>query len=128
MLETTYTLRLGQLLKITLDLKKYMWLKLKQKKSNIATKVTSEPSVATMIKTHCAIDIVVIEINNEMVVIQVQVGKNIVEDVMLDGGTSVNIITNNLKTKLSLPKPRPTPYHLKMANQNMTRPLGIIKI
>jgi hypothetical protein len=25
MLETTYTLRLGQLLKITLDLKKYMW-------------------------------------------------------------------------------------------------------
>ncbi len=29
MLETTYTLRLGQLLKITLDLKKYMWQKLK---------------------------------------------------------------------------------------------------
>ncbi len=31
MLETTYTLRLGQLLKITLDLKKYMWQKLSQK-------------------------------------------------------------------------------------------------
>ncbi len=38
MLETIYTFRLGQLLKITLDLKKYMWQKLKLKKPNIATK------------------------------------------------------------------------------------------
>jgi hypothetical protein len=61
-----------------------------------------------------------------VVVIQVQVGKNIVEDVLIDGGTIVNIITWNLWTKLGLPKPRPTPYHLKMANQSMTRPLEII--
>jgi hypothetical protein len=33
-----------------------------------------------------------------MAIIQVQVGKNIVEDVLLDGGSSVNIITNNFKT------------------------------
>ncbi len=32
MLETTYTLRLNQLLKITPDFKKYMWQKLKLKK------------------------------------------------------------------------------------------------
>jgi hypothetical protein len=51
-----------------------------------------------------------------MAVIQVQVGKNIVEDVLIDGGTSVNIITKNLKTKLGLPKPRPFPYHLRMAD------------
>jgi len=38
----------------------------------------------------------------------------------------VNIITKNLKTKLSLPKPRLAPYHLRMIDQNMTRPLGII--
>jgi hypothetical protein len=46
---------------------------------------------------------------------------------LLDGGTNVNIITENLKTKLSLPKQRPAPYHLRMANQNMTKPLRIIK-
>jgi hypothetical protein len=34
MLETAYTLKLSQLLKITLDLKKYMWQKLKPKKPN----------------------------------------------------------------------------------------------
>jgi len=33
----------------------------------------------------------------------------------------------NLITKLGLPKLRPAPYHLKMAYQNMTRPLGIIR-
>jgi hypothetical protein len=44
-----------------------------------------------------------------MVVFQVQVGKNIVEDVLLDGGASVNIITKNLKTKLGLPKTSSTP-------------------
>ncbi len=54
-------------------------------------------------------------------------GKNIVEDVLIDGGTSVNIITKNLRTKLSSPKPRPAPYHLRMADHNMTTPLGIIK-
>jgi hypothetical protein len=46
---------------------------------------------------------------------------------MLDGGTSVNIITKNLKTKLGLPKPRLAPCHLRMTYHNMTKPLGIIK-
>jgi hypothetical protein len=57
-----------------------------------------------------------------MIVIQVQVGKNIVEDVLLNGGASVNIIIENLRTKLGLPKLRLAPYHLRMANQNMTKP------
>ncbi len=54
-------------------------------------------------------------------------GKNIIEDVLIDGGASVNTIIENLKTKLGLLKPKPTPYHLKMINQNMTRPLIIIR-
>jgi hypothetical protein len=46
---------------------------------------------------------------------------------LLDGKANVNIIIENLKTKLSLPKAKPAPHHLKMANQNITRPLRIIK-
>ncbi len=61
-----------------------------------------------------------------MAIIQVQVGKNIFEDVLIDGRISVNIITENLRTKLGLPKPKLAPYHLIMANQSMTRPLGTI--
>jgi hypothetical protein len=89
--------------------------------------VISKPSVAIVVETHSKLDIPAIKVDNHMVVIQVQVEKDIVGDVYLDVKTSVNIITKNLITKLGLPKPRPIPYHLKMANQNMTRPLGIIK-
>jgi hypothetical protein len=64
MLETTYTLRLGQLLKITPDLKKYMWQKLKPEIPNIATKVISEPSVATMLETCSKFNTTIIEVNN----------------------------------------------------------------
>jgi hypothetical protein len=62
-----------------------------------------------------------------MAIIQIQVGKNIIVDVLIDGGANVNVITKNLITKLGLPKPRPTPYHLRMVDQSMTKPLGIIK-
>jgi hypothetical protein len=71
MMETTYTLRLGQLLKIAPDLKKYMWQKLKPKKPNIIIKVISEPSVTTVIETHSEINIIVIEVNNQMAIIQI---------------------------------------------------------
>jgi hypothetical protein len=60
-------------------------------------------------------------------IFKVQVGKNIVEDVLRNGKVNVNIITKNLKTKLVLPKPRLAPYHLKMADQSMTKPLRIIR-
>jgi len=79
MMETTYTLRLGQLLKIAPNLKKYMWQKLKRKKRDIATKVISKPNVAIVIETHSKIDTIIIEVDNQMAIIQVQVGKNIVE-------------------------------------------------
>ncbi len=72
-----------------------------------------EPSVATM--THSKIDTVAIEVDNQMAVIQIQVGRNIVEDVLLDGGASVNNITKNLKTNVGLLKLRSAPYHLRMA-------------
>ncbi len=125
--ETTYVLKLSRLLKIAPDLKKYMWQKLKPKKLNITTKHISKPSIVTMVELHSKLNTITIEVSNQMVVIQVQVRKNIVENILINGGASVNIITENLKTKLSLPKPRPAPYCFKMANQNMTKPLGIIR-
>ncbi len=127
MLETTYTLKLGHLLKITPDLKKYMWHKLKLGNTNITTKMISKPIVATLIETHYEINTIVIVIDNQMAIIQVQIKKNIIEDVLLAKGTNVSIITKNLRKKLGLPKPRLTQYHLKMANLNTATPLRIIK-
>jgi hypothetical protein len=68
-----------------------------------------------------------IVINNHMAFIQVQMGRIMVDDVILDGGNGVNIITEQLRDRLRLPKPKPTPYNLQMANQTTTKPMGLIK-
>jgi hypothetical protein len=49
------------------------------------------------------------------------------EDVLLDGGYGVNIITEQLRLTLRLPKLKPTPYNLRMANKTTTKPLGLIR-
>jgi hypothetical protein len=57
----------------------------------------SKPNLATVVETHFELDATTIEVNNQMAIIQVQVGMNIVENVLIAGGGSVNIITKNLK-------------------------------
>ncbi len=42
-------------------------------------------------------DVGLVAIDPHMVVIPIHVGKNLVEDVLLDGGSSVNIITEDLR-------------------------------
>jgi hypothetical protein len=49
-------------------------------------------------------------IDSQMVMIQVQVGKNMVEDVQLDGRYGVNIMTEELWKRLRLPNPKPKSY------------------
>jgi hypothetical protein len=46
-----------------------------------------------MVETHAKLNTTTIKVDSQMIIIQVQVGKNIVEDVLIDGGASVNIIT-----------------------------------
>jgi hypothetical protein len=62
-----------------------------------------------------------------MVVIQVQIGKNTIEDVLLRGGSRVNIITKQLRLRLGLPKPKLAPYNLRMADRTTTKPMGLIR-
>ncbi len=62
-----------------------------------------------------------------MAIIQVQVGKNFIDGVLIDGGFGVNIIIENLKVQLGLPKPNLVPYNLRMVDQIIAKPLGFIK-
>ncbi len=50
----------------------------------------TQPVLPKSIVTSVAID-------HQMAIIQVQTGKNFIEDVILDGGFKINIITNKLK-------------------------------
>jgi len=58
------------------------------------------------------ISTIVVAIDNHMVVIQVHIDKNIIDDVFLDGGSKLNIITKQLRTRLRLPKPKLVFYNL----------------
>jgi hypothetical protein len=49
MLETSYTLNLGQLFNIAPKLKKYLWQKLKPKKTQNASKTTIEKQVGSSV-------------------------------------------------------------------------------
>jgi hypothetical protein len=118
MLETSYTLNLGQLFKIAHELKRYFWQKLKLEKTQNVNKTTTEKKVGSSIPK---VRIVVVTINNHMAVIQVHIGNNIIENVLLDGGFKINIIKKQLRLRLGLPKLKLAPYNLRMADQTTTK-------
>jgi hypothetical protein len=68
MLETSYTLNLGELLEIALKLKTYIWQKLKPKKTHNLTITTIEKQVSFLV---LKVRTIVVAINNCMAVIQV---------------------------------------------------------
>jgi hypothetical protein len=61
-----------------------------------------------------------------MAIIQLQVGKNIIKDVLMDGGSIINNIIERLHVELRLSKPKPTLYNLQMVDRTITKPLGLI--
>ncbi len=66
MLESSYTLNLRQLLKIAPELKKYIYQKLKPKKTQNVSKVTTEKQVGSLVPE---VRIAAIAIDNHMAVI-----------------------------------------------------------
>jgi hypothetical protein len=62
-----------------------------------------------------------------MAIIQVQFDKNTIDDVLLDGASRVNIIIEQLRARLKLPKPKLVFYNIWMAYQTTTKPIGWIK-
>jgi hypothetical protein len=89
-IKTSYIFNLGQLLKIVPELKIYLWQKLKPKKIQNVSKTTTYKQVGSSI---LEVGTTVVAIDNHMIVIQIHIVKNTIEDVLLDGGSGVNIIT-----------------------------------
>ncbi len=66
-------------------------------------------------------------IDPHMAVIQVQMGKNLVEDLLLDGRFGMNIMTKELQKWLKFLSLKPTSYTFWMVDQIITKPIGLIK-
>jgi hypothetical protein len=47
--------------------------------------------------------------------------------VLLDKGSRVNIIIEQLRLRLGLPKLKPTPFNLRMVDQTTTKLVGLIR-
>ncbi len=114
-LETKYVINLGQFLRIVPDIKWYIF-KLIKFVQPVQLKPIKPEQVCVVVAT-----------DHQMVVIQVRVGKHFIDDVLIDGGSRVNIITKHLKVQLVLSKPNPTPYNLCMANQTIANAFGLIR-
>ncbi len=84
-LETEYVINLGQLLRITLDTKRYIFKPVKYVQLVQPKLVQPKLTSVTMV------------IDCQMVVIQIQVGKNFIDDVLIDRSVGINIITENLR-------------------------------
>ncbi len=112
------------MLKIAHDLKRYLWQKLKPNKTQNLSRTTIEKQVSSIVPE---VGTIVVAINNHMVVIQVQIGKNKIKDVLLDGDFGINIIIKQLRLRLGLSKLKPAPYNMRMANQTTTKLVGLIK-
>jgi hypothetical protein len=82
-LESKHTFILGQLFKIAPNLRQYVPTKLAPGRKIIATSKPNPVIVSMAIDPHT-------------IMIKVQVGKKMVEDVLLDGGSSVNIMMKEL--------------------------------
>jgi hypothetical protein len=80
------------LLKIALELKMYLWKKLKPKKTQNLNKTTMNKQVNYSI---LEVGTTVVVMDNHMVVIQVKIRKNTIEHVLLGGGFGINIVTKH---------------------------------
>ena len=88
--------------------------------TEVVTPPSRTPTTEELIVTTEAID-------KQMPVISICISKNIVDDVLLDCGSGVNVITEEERRRLGLPKPSPTPFNLKMANGTIAKPTGLLR-
>jgi hypothetical protein len=70
----------------------YLWQKLKPDKTQNLSKTTMNKQVNYSIPK---VGTTVVVIDNHMAIIQVKIGKNTIEHVLLDGGFGINIVTKH---------------------------------
>jgi hypothetical protein len=62
-----------------------------------------------------------IAIDLHLAIIQIHVGRNVVDDMLLDRGSRTNIIDKDLRKQFGLPSTKPTLYVFRMADHYLTK-------
>jgi len=66
-------------------------------------------------------------IDRHMPIISIMIGKIIIDDMLFDDGSGVNVITVQERHRLGLPKPTAAPYKLRMADGTLVQPIGLLR-
>jgi hypothetical protein len=128
-MDTSITISLGELLNLTPNLTDYV-------KSQVFPEPTTKPTTMKMskgqgsnvtLRDKNSVIAGTMDVDRGLPVIAVQVGKETLENVLLDGGSGVNLITEEERIRLGLPTPLPVPYRLRMADQAIVQPVGLIR-
>ena len=107
---TNVTITLSKLLQISPELHQYI---------QQATLQESTENPAT-------IEVNATTIDPDAAVIHLQLGNHELTNVLVDGGSGVNVMSNHLRQKLGLPVPKLAQFILRMANDAPVTPLGIL--
>jgi len=90
LLDNKHTLTMGEILQLVPNLKQY-----------VLACLNRLPKPNHLLKPK--IIVVLVAINLHMAIILVHLGKNLVEDVLFEGGSKINVIFEDLHKKLDLP-------------------------
>ena len=108
--ETNVTITLSKLLQLSPELHRYM------QQATIA-EPKSDPTFIEVNST---------TLDPDAAVIHLQLGRHTLTNVLVDGGSGVNVMSNHLRMSLGLPQPRNAQFILRMANDAPVTPLGIL--
>ena len=108
--DTNVTITLSKLLQLSPELQKYL-----QQASS--PRGTEDPAV---------IEVNATTLDPDAAVIHLQLGNHELTNVLVDGGSGVNVMSNHLRQQLGLPSPKLAQFILRMANDAPVTPLGIL--
>ena len=108
--DTNVTITLAKLLKLSPELQRYL-----QQAAMPAT--LDDPTVIEVNST---------TLDPDAAVIHLQLGNHELGNVLVDGGSGVNVMSNHLREYLGLPTPKQAQFILRMANNAPVTPLGIL--
>jgi hypothetical protein len=73
------------------------------------------------------IDVAAIDVDRQLPILPMTIGIGTLQNVLLDGGSGVNMITEEERLRLGLPASQAAPYRLRMADQTVVEPVGLIR-
>ena len=108
--DTNVTITLSKLIQLSPELQKYL---------HQAT-LPGGPADPEVIEVNAT------TLDPDAAVIHLQLGDHELTNVLVDGGSGVNVMSNHLREQLGLPLPKLAQFILRMANDAPVTPLGVL--